>query len=292
MNISHASRRSFLKFVGLSAAAGLLSNSLVAEPGKRKANIGLQLYTVRHQIITDFDKTMERIAAMGYLGIETYALPDSVTLEHASKVFRDLHLKVLGMHVDLPVGEKQDLALKLADAYQCDRVIFPGWPEEEKYKDLETIKRTTDGYNKVSSFMNAKGLRFGLHNHWWEFEKHSYGVEPFYYLLKHVDPNVFFEIDTYWAKTAGRDPAAILRDFGKRAPLLHIKDGPAIKGDQANRQVPAGEGVMDFGSIVKAGGIHTEWMIVEFDEYEKDIFDGIQRSYAYLTSKGYATGRV
>ena len=89
-----------------------------------------------------------------------------------------------------------------------------------------------------------------------------------------------------------RSVAQRARAAGVETLTAEIKDGPAIKGDQANRQVPAGEGVMDFGSIAKAGGTSTEWMIVEFDEYEKDIFDGIQRSYTYLTSKGYATGKV
>ena len=118
------------------------------------------------------------------------------------------------------------------------------------------------------------------------------GVYPYYYLLKHADPAMFFEIDTYWAKTAGRDPIKIVRDFGPRAPLLHIKDGPAVKGPKGYEQVPAGSGVMDFKSIAKAGGNHTRWMIVEFDEYADNIFDGIQRSYTYLTKNHLAKGKI
>ncbi len=41
-------------------------------------------------------------------------------------------------------------------------------------------------------------------------------------------PEVFFELDTCWAKTAGLDPAEVLRKLGVRT-LVHIKDGPAIK---------------------------------------------------------------
>ncbi len=292
MDSSILSRRSFLKTVGFTAAAGMLPSAFVPVSARTKSKIGMQLYTVRKNIETDFDATMRKVADMGYLGIETYALPESVTLEHASKVFKDLGLKVFSMHVDMPVGDKRDIALKQADAYQCDRMVFAGWPEGEKYKDLDMLKHTMEQYNAVASFMTSRGIRFGLHNHWWEFEKHPYGQAPFYYLLKHVDPEVFFEIDTYWAKTAGRDPAAVLRDFGKRAPLLHIKDGPAIKGEKAYAQVPAGDGVMNFGAIARAGGSNIEWMIVEFDEYSKDIFDGIQKSYTYLTSKNYAVGKI
>ena len=292
MDTSFFTRRSFLRTVGLSAAAGFFSSAFVPVIARTKAKIGIQLYTVRKNIETDFDATMKKVAEMGYLGIETYALPETVTLDHASKVFKELGLKVFSMHVDMPLGDKRDIALKQADAYQCDRMVFAGWPEGEKYKDLDTLKHTMEDYNAVTGFMKSRGIRFGLHNHWWEFEKHAYGERPFYYLLKHVDPDLFFEIDTYWARTAGGDPAAILRDFGKRAPLLHIKDGPAIKGEKAYEQLPAGDGVMNFGAIAKVGGSNIEWMIVEFDEYSRDIFDGIQKSYTYLTSKGYAVGKI
>jgi sugar phosphate isomerase/epimerase len=118
------------------------------------------------------------------------------------------------------------------------------------------------------------------------------GVYPFYYLLEHVDPKVFFEIDTYWAKTGGVNPAKVVADFGKRTPFLHIKDGPAIKGDKAYEQVPAGSGTMDFLSVVKAGSSKIRWMIVEFDEYAGNIFEGVQSSYTYLTKNDLAKGKV
>lgn len=293
MNPFASTRRSFLKYVGLTAAAGILPKNVTAfAPNTRAtAKIGLQLYTVRKEIGKEFDTTMRKVADMGYYGIETYALPENVTLAHASAVFRDLGLEVFSMHVDLPVGDQRDIALKQADAYKCDRLVFAGWPEGEKYHDLETLAKTTEEYDAIVAFMKSRGLRFGLHNHWWEFEKHPYGVEPFLYLLKNASPALFFEIDTYWAKVAGADPAAIIRDFGKRAPLLHIKDGPAVKGENGYAQLPAGQGVMDFAAIASAGKGTVEWMIVEFDDYAGNIFDGIKESYTYLTSHGYAAGR-
>jgi hypothetical protein len=57
------------------------------------------------------------------------------------------------------------------------------------------------------------------------------------------------------------------------------------------KHVPAGEGTLDFSSIVKAGGENIKWMIVEFDEYDKNIFDGIKKSYDYLTKNNLAEGK-
>jgi sugar phosphate isomerase/epimerase len=285
-----SSRREALKLMGLGAAALALSDFSSNPSSRRKAKIGLQLYTVRKAIEQDFEGTLKKIADIGYIGIEYYPLPENITIEHAARVFKNLNLVVLGMHTPLPVGDQQDSAVKLAEAFDCDRVIYPGWPQGEKYKNVEATKHTADTYNEAAAFLKTKGLKFGLHNHWWEFEKTD-GIYPFYYLLEHLDKDIFFEIDTYWAKTGGMDPAQVVRDFGKRVPLLHIKDGPAVKGDTMYNQVPAGEGSLDFPAIVKAGGKNIEWMIVEFDEYDRDIFDGIKESYAFLTKKGLAEGK-
>jgi sugar phosphate isomerase/epimerase len=291
MKHSKYTRTHFFKLLGMGTAALTFPNlSILASP-VYKPRIGIQLYTVRNEILKKFEETIRKITEIGYSGIETYSLPENITLENAAKIFRDYNLKIFSMHSDLPVGEKRDLVLRMADIYDCDTVIYPGWPEGEKFEDLEQTKRTVESYNEISEFLKAKGLKFGLHNHWWEFEKTSFGIYPFYYLLENLNKDIVFEIDTYWTKTAGLDPAEVIKDFGDRAPLLHIKDGPAVKGDGMYKHVPAGEGTLNFKSIVIAGGENIEWMIVEFDEYEKNIFDGIKSSYDYLIKNNLASGK-
>ena len=196
------------------------------------------------------------------------------------------------MHTELPIGKDRDLALRMADAYNSEMLVYHGWPPGDKYKNKESLDRTVDIYNEIYNYFNPKGIKFGIHNHWFEFEKNEDGIYPFYYFLKNADENIFFEIDTYWVKTAGKDPAKIIKDFGTRAPLLHIKDGNAIKGEKSYEQVPAGQGVMDFPSIIKAGKENIKWMIVEFDEYNGNIFEAVEESYKYLTKNNLAEGKI
>ncbi len=293
MSDVRCSRRDFLKMAGLGTAALTIPSRLnIFADQKYIARIGLQLYSIRKVIETDFDNAVKKVAEIGYLGIETYTLPESVTLDHAANVFKDVSLKIFSMHSELPIGKDRDTALKMADAYKCDTIVYHGWPQGDKYRNQKNIEHMVHVHNEIADFLASKGLRYGLHNHWWDFETNDDGIIPFYYLLKHLDREIFFEIDTYWAKTAGRDPAQILKDFSKRAPLLHIKDGPAIEGPQSYEQVPAGQGVMNFPDIVKAGGDNIKWMIVEFDEYAGDIFDGIGKSYSYLTKHKLARGKI
>jgi sugar phosphate isomerase/epimerase len=291
MERSNYSRRQFIKTMGMSVAALSLTGFDILAEKQRIPNIGIQLYTVRKVIEKDFEGSMKKIADFGFIGVETFPLPESISLARAAKVFRDVGLKVTSMHSQLPVGETRDVALRMADAYKCDCIIFAGGgPQNEKNSNLDAVKHSVDVYNEIGAFFKTKGLHFGLHNHWYEFELTD-GIYPFYYLLEHLNKEIFFEIDTYWAKTGGQNPAKVLKIFGKRAPFLHIKDGPAVKGPLADMQVPAGEGTMDFPAIVKAGGNNIKWMIVEFDDYQGNIFDGIKKSYDYLTINKLAKGK-
>jgi sugar phosphate isomerase/epimerase len=285
------SRRNALKLMGLGTLSFATGGFRFNAPSSYKAKIGLQLYTVRKQLDQDFEGTLRKIADIGFLGIEYYPLSENITADRASKAFKNLGLEVFGMHIPMPTVEVRDGVVKLAEAFKCEKVIYPGWPQGDKYKNLEATKRTAESYDEAATFLKSYGLNFGLHNHWWDFEETD-GIVPFYYLLEHLHKNVFFEIDTYWVKTGGKDPVKVVGDFGKRAPLLHIKDGPAVKGDSMYKQVPVGEGSLDFPAIVKAGGENTQWMVVEFDEYDKDIFEGIAKSYAYLTKNGLAEGKT
>jgi hypothetical protein len=75
--------------------------------------------------------------------------------------------------------------------------------------------------------------------------------------------------------------------MGDNAPLLHIKDGPAVRGDP---MTALGEGVIDIPSVVEAGAGATEWLIVELDECATDMLTALEKSYRYLVDKGLGRG--
>lgn len=254
--------------------------------------IGLQLWSVRDAIEQDFDGTIRKVAAMGYAGVETAFFPEHVTYTHAGQLFKSLDLTVAGIHCEVPDSdEKRDTWLAMAEAYDCGRMVWHGWPREDRYRSVEDSKRWVQIYNESNAFAKAHGLRFGLHNHWWEFEDQA-GHVPFFFLLEHLESDIFFEIDTYWAKTGGQDPAKVVADFGQRAPLLHIKDGPAPTGEIINEQVALGQGTLDISGIVKASGDASEWLIVEFDACETDVMAAVAESYQYLSDMGLGTGNI
>lgn len=248
------------------------------------APIALQLYTVRDALAQDFASTVKQVARIGYAGVETAGFPGTTPGE-ARKVFDDLGLTVSSVHSALPVGERKNEILDLMAELGCTRLVS-GYLEPKYYQTLDQIKRTCALVNEANSVANENGLTLGIHNHWWEYEPVE-GHFPYQVLLEYLDPAVFFQIDTYWVKTAGPDPIKVIKEMGRRAPLLHIKDGPAVKNEP---QVAVGDGIMDIHGIVAAAGDAVEWMIVELDECATDMMAAVERSYHYLVGQGLARG--
>ncbi|HMH32898.1 MAG TPA: sugar phosphate isomerase/epimerase [Puia sp.] len=294
-------RRAFLNIAGLGALSAAFMpakafSPVGASPAPLPAKIGLQLYTVRNQIKDNMARTLQRVADIGFEAVETAFWPEHVSVKTAAKHLKDAGLTVSSAHVELPIGEKKAAMLETAEAFHCTKMIWHGWPEDKRYSTLEGTKELAGIYNEANHFAKSNGLQFGLHNHWWEYrnkvdERYVYQV-----LLDSVEPDIFFEIDTYWVKVAGQDPAKIVAEFGKRAPFLHIKDGPArwddsLPKDNPEPMVAVGKGTQNFPAIVKAAGGHTEWMVVEMDVTATDVFAAMQDSYNYLVGNGLAKGK-
>ena len=296
-------RKKFLQLGGMGAiGASFLPSSLwpgfsgiISSP--EPANIAVQLYSVRKEMEKDMKGTLKRIADIGFETVETAFWPKDVSIKQAGGYLRDAGLSVCSAHIELPVDDVQKRTmLETAKELDCKKMIWHGWPEDIRYGSLAGTKQLVGIYNEANRFAKANGLQFGIHNHWWEFRNKAGKRFVYEVLLETLDRDIFFEIDTYWVKVAGQDPAAIIKKFGKRAPLLHIKDGPAVwndslADDNPNPMVAIGKGTQNFPAIVKAANGNTEWMIVEMDKTTTDVFEALQESYNYLVKSGMAKGK-
>jgi sugar phosphate isomerase/epimerase len=283
-------RRNFMQLTGL----GLLRAALPFAPlspfgsvEKKPAKLSVQLYTVRNEISKDIPGTLKRVAEIGFKWVETAFWPESITVQKAVKYLKEAGLSVSSAHIEIPLGDKKQAMLDAAAAYGCTRMIWHGWPEDKRYSSLEGTKELASIYNEAGKFAKANGLQFGIHNHWWEYRNKVGGRFVYEVLLEDLDKDIFFEVDTYWVKVAGQDPAAIVGRLGSRARMLHIKDGPAIWNDSLPQDNPdpmtaVGKGTQNFPAIVKAANGNTEWMVVEMDKTAEDVFKELKDSYDYL----------
>lgn len=248
------------------------------------APVALQLYTLREAAAADYEGTIRKVADIGYVGVEPAGFPGT-TVEAGKKLFDELGLQVCSAHLPLPIGDKVNESLETAEALGIQRVV--AGQGRDQFGNADDIKASCDRFNEAQANCAAKGFTFGIHNHWWEFLEIE-GELVYKTMLKHLAPEILFQIDAYWVQTAGPDPAAVIKELGSRAPLIHLKDGPCTQKDDMQA---LGEGVTDFKSIIDAGADHVDWWIVELDRCATDMMEAVEKSYSFLIDGGYASGR-
>jgi sugar phosphate isomerase/epimerase len=247
--------------------------------------IALQLYSVREELKEDYEGTMQKLADMGYLGVEPAGYPGT-TPEAAAKVFQRLNLQVPSVHSALPTGESRDRVLSELETLGCQTVVSGRGADRFATEDL--IKGVCDEFNEAAEVAAEEGLQVGYHNHWWEYQEVAdTGKIGYEIMLEHLSPNVFFQIDAYWVQTGGQDPATVVDILGNRVKTLHLKDGPC---DRDQPMQALGQGEMNYGEILRAAQ-NVEWLIVELDRVAGDMLEAVAESVTYLTGSGLGEAR-
>ncbi len=246
--------------------------------------IAVQLYTVRDALAQDFAGVVKKIAGFGYKGVETAGFPGT-TPQAAADLFKSLGLVVSSAHSPLPLEDKRAEVLENMQILGCKYLVCPSLPFDN-YKTVEGTISNSQRLNEANQIARDAGLTLLYHNHWPEYQPLA-GTYPYKIMLENLDPTIGFEVDTYWVKVGGLDPVAVIKELGARAPLLHIKDGPA--DGRESPMVAVGDGVMDIPAIVNAGQA-AEWLVVELDRCATDMVEAVEKSYRYLVGKGLASG--
>jgi len=246
--------------------------------------ISVQLYSLREKAAEDFPGVLKIVADAGYVGVEPAGL-HGMSPEDVRKVLDDLGLVASSAHGPMPAPENVNEIVDTAKALGYTRHISGFGP-----KDCETLETTLDAAKRAqgaADLLEGTGVTFGLHNHWWEFDKEFDGKTPHEVIMANA-PGVFAEVDTYWVAVGGPDAAEVVKNLGPRAPLLHIKDGPK---DREKAMTAVGAGEMDWPAVIGAAADTTEWLVVELDRCDTDMATAVAQSCKYLTSNGLAKGR-
>lgn len=242
--------------------------------------IGLQLFSVKELTQQDFFGTLERIANIGYDGVEFAGFFDAKAPQ-LHKVLNDLDILACGSHTGIDQLEKDlnrviDYNLEINNEY----IICPGLPTYKR-DSYDAYMRLADQFNEIGQKCKDQGLQFGYHNHDFEFEKFNdmYGLDI---LLSNTESDlVHMELDTFWVEYAGLKSIDFMKKYPKQhSSLIHIKD---MKSWDDKISTEVGKGVMDFIEITNvAKELGTKWYIVEQEEFEIPQLESIEISLNYL----------
>lgn len=228
----------------------------------RADQISLQLYTVRERTARDMPGTLRRLAGMGYAAVE-FAGFGGLPAPDLRAILDELGLRASGAHVPLDAWDS-DPAAAVADmhAIGSDHAVVPIAPPERR-ADEGAVSRLAEDFNRWGELCRSEGLTFSYHNHDFEFARLGDGT-MWEVLVRETDPAlVHFELDLYWVKYGGADPASVLRDVADRVSLVHLKD---MAPDETRADLPVGEGTMPWPDLLRAADeAGVEWYVAEQD---------------------------
>ena len=245
--------------------------------------ISVQLYSLRDAAAKDFTGVLKSVAQIGYPYVEFAGLHNKSAKE-VRKLIDDIGLKPSSAHVALfdPAARAkvEDEARALGYTH-----LVSGFGKDD-FASEDKIRAAADKVNAAVNYFGPKGFTVSLHNHEWEFSAPNKGD-----LLLELAPKAGPQLDVYWIKFGGADPVDVIKRYGKRTHLVHIKDGPA---NSKNRDLPmtaVGQGQIDIPGVVRAAEYAgVEFLIVELDRCGTDMLQAVADSYNYLTSRSLAKG--
>jgi sugar phosphate isomerase/epimerase len=297
------SRRDFLRISAAGAVGAFIlpsaAKSMTDMPVQSKSNIGLQLYTIRAAMKADPKGSLKKVADIGYKLLELADYNNGkfygYTPDEFKKICDDLGLQVLSSHINVESSaSSQDDAKKIAEdhAKLGAKYCIQPWVEPQD-RTLDFFNKLVPKLNEAGKRMKDIGIKYGYHNHNFEFKPIDGKIPYFDILLPGLDKNlVTMEIDLYWTTKAGQDPVEIFKKYPGRFELFHMKDmykkqAPIFDTTEASDFAPVGAGVIDFRRILAASKTAgMKYMIVEQDNAEEGKpFDAIATSLNNLKTK-------
>jgi sugar phosphate isomerase/epimerase len=276
------SRREFLK------TAGALTLGAWAWPGEAAAtkvqNIGIQLYTVRQEMLADAKGTLAQLAKLGYKELESARSPKGhyygFSAKEIKQVTKDLGLNLRSGHVHIDKDWQKTVDEAAASGQQY--LICSSLPRTGQ--TISNYQQVAEIFNKSAEDCRKANLIFGYHNHEYEFEKDK-GRVLYDVLLEETDKDlVKMELDLGWVLVTGNDPVHYFEKYPNRFPLWHLKD---MKKDKAE-STEFGKGRINipymFRQAKKSG---MKYFFVEQEEYAGKPIDSVRHNIEYLKKLNY-----
>jgi sugar phosphate isomerase/epimerase len=298
------SRRTFLRNSALAVAAtSVLPASAFISPSK-KDYLGLQLYSVREAMGKDPAGSLKKVAEMGYKYVEHAGYNNGKFYGYGAKDFKALldsnGLKMCSGHSRLGVeswdASKNDFTdswkqLVEDAAIAGQQFVISPWIDETLQKDYDKLVKFLELFNKCGELCKTHGMRFGYHNHWFEFNTVLNGQKMYDIILQKTDPSlVVQQLDMGNLYNGGAIAIAVIMQYPDRFLLMHVKDEiPATQGNEKYESTILGQGIVDTKKVCdqgKKGG--TQYYIVEQESYQgRDPFDDCKKDYDIMKKWGY-----
>lgn len=303
----NTSRRSFIQKTALViAGSSVFSKSLLAAASP-KFITGIQLYSVRDDMKNDPLATLKALANMGYKYVEHANYINRKFYGYKAAEFKKIleghGLKMLSGHTVMGKEHWDTAKKQFTDAWKYtvedaavvgQEIVISPWLDESLRKTYDDMLRYMEVFNKSGELCKKSGMRFGYHNHNFEFSQSLNGKKVYDIILENTDPAlVAQQLDMGNLYGTGADAYEIVKRHPGRFLSMHVKDEiKAAKGEMENgyESTVLGAGVANTKAITdlgkKSGG--TLHFIIEQESYQgKNPLDCAKEDLKIMKGWGY-----
>jgi sugar phosphate isomerase/epimerase len=280
------SRRTFLKSGAMMAiGAAILPRSVFAS-GKsvQKGMVGIQLYSVRDDMMKDPKGSLAQLAKMGYVYVEHANYVDQKFYGFLAPEFRKvldgLGLKMISGHTVMGKQHWDETKKDFSDSWKKtvedaavlgQKWVISPYMDESMRKTYDDFRKYMDVFNKSGELCKKSGMKFGYHNHDFEFSQKLNGEKIFDIIMKSIDPDlVALQLDMGNLYNGGAVALDVMNQYPGRFEIVHVKDEITAKsGNEKYESTILGEGIVNTQKVCELatskGG--TRCYIIEQESY-------------------------
>lgn len=279
----------FALFRGAVAAIALFAATIVQAAPGFQGSVGLQLYSLRAQFKRDVPRTLDEIKGWGVKYAEAYAdlLPATKLTPAELKAELDARgIKLVSSHFSYE--QIRDHVEDVARDAEAMGLKYAGiaWVPHKGAFDEKACRETAAVFNRAGEALAKHGIKFFYHVHGYEFQPYKDGT-LLDLLMKETNPKyVHYEMDVFWIVFPGQDPVKLLKKYGRRWELMHLKDmkkgtptGSLSGGTDVNNDVALGAGQIDMAAVLhtaKKTGVKWYFIEDESSSSEKQIPESLR----------------
>jgi sugar phosphate isomerase/epimerase len=301
----HSSRRNFIKTTSLALAGTALFSEQLFAAIKDGEIVGIQLYSVREDMTKDPLGTLKLLADMGYKYVEHANYINRKFYGRSAtefkKVLDDLGLKMLSGHTVMGKQHWDDSKKEFTDAWKFtvedaavvgQKYVVSPWLDDSLRKTYDDLVRYMEVFNKSGELCKKSGMKFGYHNHDFEFSQQLNNKKVFDIIMDNTDPAlVAQQLDMGNLYNGGAKAIDIAKQYPGRFELMHVKD--EIASSNAHEKYEStilGKGIVGTKEVVdlgrQSGG--TTQFIIEQESYQgKTPIDCAREDLAIMKQWGY-----
>lgn len=266
--------------------------------------LGVQLYSIREDMKKDPLGSLKKVAEMGYKNVEHANYIDRKFYGYGAKEFRkildDLGLKMPSGHTVMRKDHWDETKNDFTDAWKWtvedaailgQQIVISPSLEQVQRKTYDDLKRFMDVFNKSGELCKKSGMRFGYHNHAFEFSEKLNDQTIFDIILQNTDPKlVAQQLDIGNMYNAGAKALDVMKKYPNRFESMHVKDEiKSTEGHEPYESTILGAGVIPVKEIIDLGRKSgTKHFIVEQESYQgKTPMESIAQDFKIMKKWGY-----